>query len=161
MMGQTRGVASALLSVTALVGGCGNAPASTTNSPAAVASLGREVRDGNFAFTVTRFDSHLPRIRDHIPHGQYVAVIMTVKNLSNHPETFVGADQRLKDIAGMAYSTDTAADATLNDQIPPEIEPGYQVQLASVFDVPPDTVPESLELHDSASSAGATVNLDR
>jgi hypothetical protein len=126
-----------------------------------VAAVGREVHDGNLAFTVTRFDSHLQRIRDHIPHGEYVAVIMTVKNFGNRPETYRGANQKLKDIAGKAYSTDIAVDASLNDdQSPMDINPGYVVQVASVFDVPPDTVPASIELHDAASSAGATVNLD-
>jgi hypothetical protein len=152
---------AALLSATALVSGCGSAPASTTNSSAAVASLGREVHDGNLAFTVTRFDCHLPRIRDHIPQGEYVAVIITVKNVGNHPETYVVADQKLKDTTGKTYSTDNAVDATLNDdQIPPTIKPGYPVQMASVFDVPPGTLPTSVELHESASSAGATVDLD-
>ena len=160
MKGIARGTASALLSVTALASGCGSA-ASTTNLSAAGASLGREVHDGNFAFTVTRFDSHLPRIRDHIPQGEYVAIIMTVKNGGTHPETYVGANQKLKDTTGTTYPTDTAVDASLNDdQIPPSINPGNQLQTAAVFDLPQGAVPASVELHESASSAGATVNLD-
>src|ERR1700716_1196668 len=98
MMGTTRRTAGALLGVAGLLGGCGSAPASTTNTSAAVASIGREVHDGNFAFTVTRFDSHLPRIRHHIPNGEFVAVIMTVKNIGDHTETYVAANQKLKDI---------------------------------------------------------------
>src|ERR1700682_6437509 len=99
MKGKTRGVAGALLSVTALVSGCGG-PVSTTTSSAAVASLGREVHDGNFAFTVTRFVSHLQKIRNHIARGEYVALTVTVKNIGNHPQPYVGANQKLKDTAG-------------------------------------------------------------
>ena len=161
MRGKTRGAVGGLLSVTALLSGCGSAPAATTYSSGVVASLGREVHDGSFAFTVTRFDSDLPRIRDHFPHGEYVAVIVTVKNVGNHPETYVGADQKLTDIAGKTYSSDSAVDATLNeDGISTDINPGHQVQVVLVFDVPPGTVPALVELHDSASSTGATVNLD-
>jgi hypothetical protein len=158
MMGTTRRTAGALLSVAGLLGGCGS-PASITNTSAAVASIGREVHDGNFAFTVTRFDSHLPRIRGHIPKGEFVAVIITVKNIGGHPETYVAANQKLKDINGETYSPDEAVDATLNDQFSPDINPGYQVEMGSVFDVPPGTVPASVELHDSESSAGVAVNL--
>lgn len=157
---KTRGVAGALLSVTALVSGCGSAPVHTASSTDALDSLGRVVRDGDFAFTLTRFDSHLPKIRDHIAQGEYVAVIMTVKNVGNRPEPYVGANQKLKDIAGKTYPTDNAVDATLNDgQISPAINPGHQVQWASVFDVPPDTVPAAIEVYESASSAGASINL--
>jgi hypothetical protein len=157
MIRKTTCVACALVTVTAVLSGCGSAP--TTNRSAVVASLGREVHDGNFAFTVTRYDAHLPRIRDHLPHGEYVAVIMTVKNIGNRPETYNVANQKLRDIAGNTYSTDTAVDATLNKN-PSEIEPGHEAQMAAVFDVSPGTVPASVELHDSASSPGATIILD-
>ena len=161
MVAKTRGVGCALLIVAALVSGCGTGPASSVSSSAGVSSIGREVHDGNFVFTVTRFDSGLPRIRDHIPHGDYVAVIVTVKNVGNHPEIYDGANQKLKDNAGKTYSTDILVDTTLNGESSAVINPGHQVQMATVFDVPPDAVPAAVELHDSAFSVGAAVNLDK
>jgi hypothetical protein len=74
---------------------------------------------------------------------------------------FVCANQKLKDITGKAYSTDNAVDAALNDQFDRDINPGYQVEIGSVFDVQPGTVPALVERHDSASSLGASVDLDR
>jgi hypothetical protein len=161
MAAKTRGVGCALLIVTALVSGCGAVPASTVRSSAVVASIGGEVHDGNFVFTVTRFDSDLPRIRDHVPRGDYVAVIVTVKNVGDHPEIYDGANQKLKDSASKTYSTDIVVDATLNGESSAVINPGHQVQMATVFDIPPDAVPAAVELHESALSVGAAVNLDK
>ncbi|MCW2655563.1 MAG: Telomeric repeat-binding factor 2 [Mycobacterium sp.] len=162
MTARPHPLACVLLSGTALVSGCGPGPASTTSSSTAVPSLGHEVRDGDFAFTVTRFERGMPRIRNHTPRGQYVAVVMTVKNVGTHPETYVGANQKLKDIAGRTFTPDDTTDAAVNDdQGFADIQPGSQIQVAAVFDVPPDTVPASVELHGSPSSTGATVNLDR
>jgi hypothetical protein len=159
---MNRAVVGALLTVPALATGCGSAPASTTSSPAATASIGREVHDGNFAFTVTRFDSNLPRIRDHVPNGEYVAVVMTVKNLGSHTETYVSGNQKLKDTAGNVYSTDNTVDAALNEDLGAfGIKSGYQAQMTEVFDVPSGVVPAFVELHDSASSPGTTVDLER
>jgi hypothetical protein len=154
------GGAVALVGVMASLSGC-SGTASTTGAPVTSAALGREVQDGTFAFTVTRFASHLNRVDDHTAQGQFVAVIMTVKNVGNDPQTYVGANQKLTDVAGNVYSSDGVVEAAVNDdQSLVNIKPGTQIQVESVFDVPPGTAPASVELHDSALSAGAIVHLD-
>jgi hypothetical protein len=152
--------AAAAVSAVALLSGCGG-PTGSTQSSQTSASLGREVHDGAFAFTVTRFASHLHRVDDHIAQGLFVALIVTVKNVGNDPRTYVGANQKLKDIAGKTYPNDAVVEAAVNDdQSLSNIKPGSQIQVESVFDVPPGTAVASVELHDSALSPGVIVTLD-
>ncbi|VFA96619.1 Telomeric repeat-binding factor 2 [Nocardia cyriacigeorgica] len=51
------------------------------------------------------------------------------------------------------------AEINVNDHLSTPINPGNSVDVTIVFDVPVDTVPAALELHDSMFSGGAKVAL--
>jgi hypothetical protein len=117
--------------------------------------MNQEVRDGKFAFTVTGLETAKTTGDPSNPfmqtsaQGTYVIVSMTVQNIGNEAQSFFAANQKLIDSAGREYSPDSQADMWLNKQIQTDINPGNSVQAKVAFDVPPGTVPSTIELHDS------------
>ncbi|MFB4317797.1 DUF4352 domain-containing protein [Actinomadura sp. 21ATH] len=139
-------------------GGGGQQDAQTSGA------IGTPVRDGRFEFTVTRTSTR-EQVGDQYlskqSQGQFVLVHVTVKNVGDQAQSFSGSDQKLFDSAGNQYSADDEAAAYLQDStsLYEQINPGNQVQGVVLFDVPQDTTPASIELHDSAFSSGVTVSL--
>jgi hypothetical protein len=136
----------------------------TTEAPVVV-GMGQEARDGKFGFTVTDIGTSQTagdpsnQFMQTTAQGVYVIVTMTVKNIGNEPQAYFGANQKLIDTAGREYSPDSAAEMWTNKDIQTDINPGNQVVVKSIFDVPPGTTAAKLELHDSAFSGGTTVTL--
>jgi hypothetical protein len=119
-------IAVALLIVSATVSGCrGLATSTTASSSSAAASVGQEVRDGKFAFTVTKVDAdHRKSIGDQTAQGEFVVLTLTVKNIGNEPQTYSGANQKLKDAAGKTDSNDDMVQASLQQRcVPVEHQP--------------------------------------
>jgi Domain of unknown function (DUF4352) len=125
----------------------------TTSAPA---GIGQEVLDGKFAFIVTNIDTS-PTFGHTRAQGVYVIVSMAVRNVGTKAQVFEMAAQTLKDKAGRQYSASFMDPSHLGEVN--NIDPGLQVSVKEVFDVPPDVRPTQIVLHDSASSHGAPVNL--
>ncbi|MCV7196951.1 DUF4352 domain-containing protein [Mycobacterium angelicum] len=144
--------ASALVAVAIVVSGC----LSWVHSSAPTASLNDEVRDGNFAFTVTVIDLGVQKIGYQAPQGVFVVVHLMVKNIGKLPRTVYCQNQTLRDQAGRKYDNALTV-GSREDQI--NINPGSQVHVRCAFDVPVGTLPATLQVRDSPYSKGAIVTL--
>lgn len=135
--------------------------ADSSRSTSNAASLGQEVRDGKFSFRVTDFgvagsEAGLK------PRGEFVIVTLQVSNIGNEPQSFFVQNQKLIDAEGREYAADTMAALRINeDAMALDLGPGFDISVNVPFDVPPGTQPQYVELHDSAFSAGALVELAR
>jgi hypothetical protein len=129
-----------------------------------VAGIGDEVRDGKFAFKVTRLKSGIKRVGDQYfgqdAQGQFTEVLVDVSNISNKPQTFFGTNQKLF-VGKQQYDADDGAAVFLKDSksLMEPINPGNAVKGTILFDLPRGAKPTKIELHDSAFSGGVTVNL--
>jgi Domain of unknown function (DUF4352) len=126
-----------------------------TNS-APPAGMGQEALDGKFAFIVSNVDTS-PTFGNTSAHGVYVIVSIAVRNVGTKAQLFETAAQKLKDNTGRKYLASFVDPSPLGDGN--NINPGLQVSVKEVFDVPPDVRPTQIVLHDSASSHGVPVNL--
>ena len=132
-----------------------SAEATATESPTGTAPV---ASDGPLEFTVTGLES-ATTITDPTnefltkdAQGEFIVVRLTVRNTSPDPATFVGTFQKLK-AAGTVYSIDDEASFYVGGG-PAEIPTGGQVDVGVAYDVPPGTVPESIELHADPTSPG-------
>ncbi|GAA4692207.1 DUF4352 domain-containing protein [Phytohabitans rumicis] len=128
--------------------------------------MGTAGRDGEFEFTVVRLDCGVAQIGDSFVSqtavGQFCLAEMTVQNVGTKPATFTDTLQRAYGPDGVRFGADSAAGILANsDQqvFLNEINPGNQVTAVVVYDIPPDSRILKLELHESASTPGLTVNV--
>lgn len=133
---------------------------------APVNGVGREYRDGKFAFTVTKIKKGVRRVGDQYvgrtAQGQFVLVYVTVVNIGDQARTFDSGSQKLTDAEDRQFDADTEAIIALGDESKAfleDINPGNGVHGILVFDVPTGVRLTSLELHDSPFSGGVTVPL--
>lgn len=148
------------------------AATATTAQPAVAApkqpGIGDAVRDGKFEFVVSRADcarttvgsKHLNRKAT----GKYCVVHLSVRNIADQPQLFLGSAQKAFDAAGTKYTDDKLAGLYANDDTQTflqKIDPGGRVVGKIVFDVPKSTTLTTVELHDSFFSGGARVTLTR
>jgi hypothetical protein len=139
----------------------------TTGAPARLAKVGAPVRDGRFEFTVTGVKSGVPSVGDQYlgkqAQGQFVLVTVQVRNIGDKAQTVFGSDQHIYDASGRRFDADTAAGISTNGAssqvFDAPINPGNSVSGTLVFDVPTDTTPTTIELHDSVFSGGTRVAL--
>lgn len=130
------------------------------------AAIGTEVRDGKFAFVVNNVETGRrsvgtnPYLRKEA-QGTYVLVHTTVTNIGTKPQTYFGQNQKLVDAQGRQFANDYMAEVNVNDSavMANEINPGNQMAVTIVFDVPADAVPDHIILHDSAFSGGVQASL--
>ncbi|MEN3538103.1 DUF4352 domain-containing protein [Microbispora sp. ZYX-F-249] len=127
--------------------------------------LGDVVKDGKFAFKVTKVEKGLSQVGEgltaHKAQGQYVLVHLTVKNIGDEAQTFSDYAQKLIDTKGRTFDADTGAAIWLQDSnaFLEKINPGNSVKGFLLFDVPKNLAIKAVELHDSAWSGGVTVSL--
>jgi hypothetical protein len=149
-------------------GGLGSAQGGTQDAGNAHAVINTPVRDGKFEFVVTGVQPGLAEIGDN-PYlvqkaqGQFVVVSMSVKNIGDKPQSFSPSAQKLFDAEGRSFESDTMAQVALGDSDVPvydNINPGNGVDVKVVYDMPPDAVPTTIELHDSVFSGGVKVSLN-
>jgi hypothetical protein len=134
---------------------------------AATAGVGEEVRDGSFAFVVTKVESGVTQLGKGFaaskPQGAYTLVHVTVTNVSTEAELFTGANQKLIDAQGREFDADTGA-AVLSvpdsESFLNNINPGNRVDGVLVFDLPKGVAPVAIELNDSMFSDGVRVALN-
>jgi hypothetical protein len=89
--------------------------------------------------------------------GEFVVVRLTLLNNGEQPASFL-ADQQVLTAGGQTYNTETESTFYLGG-ISAVLYPGQPVQVAFAYDVPPGTVPESLQVHGDLASAGAVIEL--
>jgi len=155
----------------ALLVGCSGVESASTgegSKPAAsksdVAAAGSTVRDGKFEFTVKGID-RAKTVGDPDnefmtvdAQGEFIVVTLGVTNIGNEAQSFFSDNQKLMDDQGRTFKANTEADIWLN-QGTHEINPGNAVEVKLALDVPPGTVPASLQLHDSMFSGGVKVGV--
>lgn len=161
-----QGAPSVSASATPGMPSIGNTAVPSAKPPAArppTPSVGQEVRDGQFAFTVTSVDrskiaGDLSNEFEQVTaQGEFLNLHMTVANTGNHAQTFFATNQKLKvgdkafDADGTAAFWTHAADVTIN--------PGNSIQVVVSFDVPPGSSGGTVQLHDSVFSGGVEVAL--
>ncbi|MGM7645830.1 DUF4352 domain-containing protein [Nocardia sp. JW2] len=148
----------------ALIGGAANEVAKSEQARSVAAPAGTEVRDGKFAFTVTRVDPPVRTVGDNpylqkTAQGEFVLVHVEVTNVGDVAQQYFGANQKLIDAQGREFANDTSAEINVNDELVAEINPGNKISMVLAFDVPTGTDPAAVEFHDSAFSNGARVAL--
>ncbi|WP_405139966.1 DUF4352 domain-containing protein [Sphaerisporangium sp. NBC_01403] len=128
--------------------------------------VGDVVKDGKFAFKVTRVEKGLAQVGEGFTvskaQGQYVLVHLTVKNIGDKAQLFTDSAQKLIDTKDRQYDAATGAAALgLDDSnaFLNNINPGNSVQGILLFDVPKDLRLKAVELHDSIFSDGVSVTL--
>jgi hypothetical protein len=83
-----------------------------------------------------------------------------VTNIGDKPQSFFPQNQKLIDAMGREYAADGVAALALNERaIILDMNPGFSVKVWVPFDVPPGVDIVKIELHDSAFSRGAIVNI--
>jgi len=142
------------------------AAAAKAAAAAAAPQLGKTVRDGKFAFTVTAVKCGIAQVgtSDFLiqkAQGQYCRVSLTVENIGNEAQTMFASNQYLFDTKGRKFSADDTA--SLYDDSAKlmfeQINPGNTAKGHIFFDVPKGTTVSKLELHDSMFSGGVEVRL--
>ncbi|MFD0521148.1 DUF4352 domain-containing protein [Paractinoplanes durhamensis] len=124
------------------------------------------VRDGQFEFIVSRVDcaqtslgvEHLKRTAQ----GKFCVVSLSVRNISDDSQYFLGHAQKAIDAAGTSYGNDEIAGVYVNRDTQTFLQklgPGERVVGKLVFDVPKAVTLTTLELHDSLLSGGVEVKL--
>jgi hypothetical protein len=128
----------------------------SVHNSAGTASLNEEVRDGNFAFTVTAVNIGVPKTGYQTAQGIFVVFQIMVKNLGDAPRTVYCQDQRLRDQAGKTYDNAVSIVGRAGEA---NIGPGKEVHVTCAFDVPKGTLPAAIVVHASPYSRGATVTV--
>ncbi len=142
----------------------------TSDKKPTTAKIGEPARDGKFEFTVNSMKCGEKSIGDQFANtkaqGQFCRVNLTVKNISNEPQTLDSTSQYAYSVQGQKYSTNdeaaiyAEADTNSSGAWYNNINPGNKVTGDIFFDVPDGTNPVKVELHDSAFSNGVDVNLN-
>jgi hypothetical protein len=137
---------------------------SGSHQPSSV-GVGQPARDGSFEFVVQSLECGRHTVGtaplSKSASGQFCLVTMTVKNIGNTPQAFSDAEQKGIGATGTTYTADSEADLLVNDNqvLHSDINPGNQIKAVVAYDIPTDAKLAKVELHDSAFSAGVTVNL--
>ncbi|MBW8485526.1 DUF4352 domain-containing protein [Actinomadura parmotrematis] len=142
-------------------------PASRSTAPRTPANgIGREYRDGKFAFTVTKVKKGVRRVGDQYfgrtAQGQYVLLYVRVENIGDDARSFSDGNQDLFDTKDRKFSAGTEAQIALGDQAKAfleDVNPGNTVNGVLIYDVPKGVKLHAVELHDSMFSGGVTVPL--
>jgi hypothetical protein len=139
--------------------GMSNDKSGSRSTIAESASVGQHVSDGKFDFVVNNVET-AKWVGTPGPRGVYIIATMTVTNTGTEPQSFFAQNQKLIDTAGRSYAADSMAALSMNqDSMVIDMNPGFSITVKVPFDVPPGTVPDKIELHDSAFSSGVSVQV--
>ncbi|MGB0972922.1 MAG: DUF4352 domain-containing protein [Mycobacterium sp.] len=148
---------------TTLGGGLGESPTGTATPTAMPAPPEIEVAtDGALAFSVDSVE-FTPTVSsadfpiEKTAAGEFAVVHMEVTNTSDEPVTFLGTFQKLM-ADSTVYSIDDVATFYTGGSLV-ELDPGDRADIALVFDVPPGTDPETIELHADPLGPGVELPL--
>jgi len=121
--------------------------------------------DGSLRFQVQNLKCGVQKIGfvlTHKPNGQYCLVKVDVRNVGSAERTLVANIQYLYDQDGgqhEAYSANWSRIYYPLDSLWHPIKPGSQVSGTLIFDIPVDTSPAHLELHDTLLGKGVQIPL--
>jgi Domain of unknown function (DUF4352) len=141
-------------------------PPRASAAPVPLGDIGQEVHDGKFAFVITSVDSSkvagdpTNRHMQVTAQGVFVNIHLRITNIGDRPQSFSATDQQLWSVRGQQFNADTMAAASTG-AANVDINPGNSIDATVSFDVPPQTQLATVELHDSASSAGVRVYLQQ
>jgi hypothetical protein len=129
-----------------------------------VPGLETQVRDGKFEFVVHSMECGQSRVGNQFIHadakGQYCVVTVTVRNIGTESQRFADGFQQAIGPDGTRYSADTGAGVIANgsgDAVWNVVNPGIELTVRIVYDIPTTATIAQLRLHDSGLSGGATV----
>lgn len=134
-----------------------------TESEAATPLPGAGAADGPLTFSVVGVESGTTitdsenEFLTKDAQGEFIVVRLTVQNTSPDPGQFLGTFQKLN-AGGQVYSIDDEATFYVGGGFI-ELPPGAQADIGLAYDVPPGTVPESIELHADPISPGVVLPL--
>ncbi|WP_250006754.1 DUF4352 domain-containing protein [Actinoplanes sp. M2I2] len=146
----------------------GASPGATTKiTPSAKPpGLGDPVRDGAFAFVVTKVDCSRttvgPERLRRTAKGKYCLISLSVRNTADGWRYFLGHAQKALDADGAGYGTDALAGLYANRDTQTFLQrlgPGERVNGQLAFDVPATVELTAVDLHDSPLSGGVRVTL--
>lgn len=129
-----------------------------TKAATTVAPVGSSVRDGKFEFRVLGIERGATAMEDAFTteraKGEFFTVKLRVTNIGDEARTFSATSQKLI-VNGNEYDATTF----LDDSWMEDINPGLSIDAQATFDIPPGSVPEAIECHDSMFSGGALLAL--
>ncbi|MEV4567261.1 DUF4352 domain-containing protein [Nonomuraea sp. NPDC049419] len=125
--------------------------------------IGSTVRDGKFAFTVTKTERRARVGSEFLgaeAQGVFLLVHITVENIGDEAQAFTSSAQKLY-ANGKEYEADSSASIYLegSKSFYEKINPGNSVRGVVLFDIPENLTPETIDLHDSIFSDGVRVSL--
>lgn len=134
---------------------------SKSASQTAAASIGTPVRDGKLEFVVTGVSRSetagdpTNQFMQETAKGEFINVDLSVKNTGAEAQSYFAANQKLI-VNGKQFDAASVLGVQGDGD---NINPGLGIDTVVSFDVPPGSVPEAIELHDSAFSGGVMVKL--
>ncbi|GAS97209.1 uncharacterized protein RMCC_4175 [Mycolicibacterium canariasense] len=140
-----------------------SSPSETATPAETAAPVAGQAVDGDVTFTTNGIDigpTVVAPDNDQLTKtatGEFVVVHLTLTNNGQTPAAFV-ADQQVLTAGGQTYTPETEATFYLGGTST-VVYPGEPADVSIAFDVPPGTVPESLQVHGDLSSAGAVLPL--
>ncbi|HEX7745823.1 MAG TPA: DUF4352 domain-containing protein [Micromonosporaceae bacterium] len=128
--------------------------------------INEAARDGHLEFRVTGVECGVPRVGDQIVNevatGQFCLVQVTVRNRGDRPLTVDDSLQRAYGSGDRQFALDQTAAMIANAAQPlflAPINPGNQVDMILVYDIPTDARLLRLHLRATADSRGVLVKL--
>jgi hypothetical protein len=140
---------------------------SSTPSPTSSGPNSRVYTDGSLRFQVQSMRCGVQKIGvliTHKPDGQYCLVKVDVQDGGSSPRTLVANRQYMYDRDGGQHEAYSALASRIYfplDSLWNTIQPGGQVSGTLIFDLPVDTSPTHLELHDGLLGNGVQIPLGR
>ncbi|WP_242456221.1 DUF4352 domain-containing protein [Mycolicibacterium sp. P1-18] len=120
---------------------------------------GIPIDDGSFRFVIDSVGKAELQ-RDPPPTGVYFVVDVTVTNTGVKPRPFVARNQKWIDAQGRTYAaTGMSVVASMRESTTVVVNPGQVIEVTLRFDVPKERQTAAIELHESATSAGAKARL--
>jgi hypothetical protein len=121
---------------------------------------GAPVHDGDFEFVVSDVSTPTNWHGAARPRGEWIIATMTVRNLDDESQEFAANSQKLIDSEGHIFAADAQAAVAMNQSsMVVKIAPGADITMELPFDVPTETMPSAIELHDSVFSGGVRVRV--
>lgn len=133
--------------------------------------IGQPARDGGMTFLVKRFDCGAEDVGQgpgkRTALGRYCLLEFRATNTGTQPTAFQAPGQFLLDAQHRRFAPDPAASTTYQRTAEPgsnlslfqPMNPGAEVNVVLVYDIPDGVNPEVAELHTGNNSLGVTVRL--
>jgi hypothetical protein len=140
------------------------APAAKVPDEPTPPALGTEVRDGKFAFRVSRVQRGVSSVGGQFgeeAQGAFTIVTLRVKNIGDESQTFDASNQKAYS-GSTAFEADGGASLFANEGSKSFLEginPGNSITVRVVFDAPKGKKLTKIELHASAFSGGVDAGL--